>query len=141
MRDSTGLLNGEDCPISLDAKGTHLLCSKGSLNFGSDNMQENCKVCPEQAGKTCPLGKEDIARIALAHIPLEGLLLVRGVNSHLRHFVNEEASIRLNSQSSQAKPDLNCRVKAMHGTYAVRRGCRSLKTLLVSAAFLCPELL
>eukprot|EP00961_Rhodomonas_salina_P060477 811691-Rhodomonas_salina.3 len=127
------VLEGEDRPISRDALGW--CCNqKFSLNFLSNNMKENCKLSTA-FGTTrgvSPFAKEDIARITLAYIPLESLLIVREVNSHLRHFVNEEASFRLTSDSSAYQPDLNCLVKAMHGTFACRKGCRSLKTLLVS---------
>mmetsp|Transcript_26108 Transcript_26108/g.52370 ORF Transcript_26108/g.52370 Transcript_26108/m.52370 type:complete len:175 (-) Transcript_26108:470-994(-) len=130
MREDVQVLDEQDRPISQEAT-RRCTVSKISLNFSSDNMKENCKLSLIRVPEKSPLEKEDIARILVAHLPLETLLLVRGVHSHLRHFVNEETWNRLNSDSTKANPDLNCRVRAMHGEYAVRRGCRSLKTLLL----------
>jgi len=101
------------------------------LNFRSDDMKENCNISIDLAFAHSPLAKEDIARITLEYISVEKLLLVRATSSMLRHFVNQECSSRLISDLEH-QPDLNCLVKAMHGTFAVRKGVRSLKTLVVS---------
>lgn len=123
------MLAASDVP---QARGPLCGNSEFALNVRSENVRgDSCELPFVSTGRVSPFNEEDIARVTLAHVPAETLLVVRGISRHLCQVVNEEAAHRLSSDSADCANITSSLIKAMHGAFACRKHCRNLKTVLL----------